>query len=170
MIDMNLTNEGDFGKKERMRNMYDNSGEKLMGLATVLCTIMMILGGLLAIVTLFLNVQAGHFLLGLFEAALVFGINALVGWVLNLTLYAFGEITNNTALIASLLREGSVSTSAPSASASKITELARKEREARAKSEPKSVADGAVTCPFCKRVFPAGTVFCGNCRAQIGTK
>ncbi len=26
-----------------------------------------------------------------------------------------------------------------------------------------------VTCPFCKRVYPKGTVYCEDCKAQIGT-
>ena len=34
---------------------------------------------------------------------------------------------------------------------------------------PKPVSN-TITCPFCKRVYPVGTIYCEDCNAQIGAK
>lgn len=38
------------------------------------------------------------------------------------------------------------------------------------KIEPRRVESNQIVCPFCKQVYPKGTIYCSRCGAQVGSR
>lgn len=77
--------------------MYENAGEKILGLANVLCIIGIIASCLCGLVLMFIN--SDLFLSGLLVAVL----GSLFSWLSSLTLAGFGELIVSTTEIRNMM-------------------------------------------------------------------
>ena len=143
--------------------MFSDYGKKVMQLASVLAAIVIILsvlGGLA------LMVAAKKILAGIF----VIIIGLALAYLGNIMMYAFGELVYNTSQI---LRNLQSPTTTEHSQDRVIHPGEKMYPNAAPTTKPvsaPSTAQDTITCPFCKKALPKGTVFCGSCGAQIGSK
>ena len=145
--------------------MYSDSGKKVMNLATILATLVVIVSvieGIVVWVTMGRVRQGG---LGFVIFLVVVALGAAIAYVSYLMMYAFGELVDNSSQILRVLSEKS------NASAESNTSPSGRMYPNAVPEQKKegSVASGMTVCPFCKKQLPKGTVFCGGCGAQIGS-
>lgn len=142
-------------------------GRKVQELASTLQTIIIVLGILEAVVVFITIGQSGSYFAGFLTGMILVASSVFLSWILKILLDAFGALVCSAARIEDVLtRTPDVGTS--SASQNRISELA-KNTVAERNATPSKSPTGNIVCPFCKKVYPAGTKFCESCNAQIGS-
>ena len=145
--------------------MYSNTGKKVMGLASVLAglaVVVTVIEGIVLWVTMGRMRQSG---IGFLVFLLVVAVGSVVAYIGYLLLYAFGELVDNSSQILQKISDIDKADSSRAQGNGKMYPNAVEIPEPSAfKAE-----NQALICPFCKREQPKGTVFCGNCGAQIGS-
>ena len=146
-----------------------------MNLANTLSILLMVIGAIIGIVVWIILMQADNGVVGFFVGAIIFGLNALFSWILYLLLYAFGELVYKTSQIEDMLRTSITSNNVNNNRASQGVSPAVGQSNVQAirSITPQTVSPKrteTITCPFCKKVYPSGTIYCKDCNAQIGSK
>ena len=146
--------------------MNSSSGGKVMNLASILAAVTAILAiieGIAVWVTMGRMHMGGA---GVVIFLVIVGVGAVIAYVCYLMLYAFGELVDNSAKILHRLNNIETTGGTQTDSGGRMYPNAVEPPKPVAQSIPQ----GQIQCPFCKKVQPAGTVFCGGCGAHIGSR
>ena len=154
-------------KLEKILNLFENPGEKIMLLAKISACLLVIAGFVVGLV-LAIEIEDAAFFLLIFPGSVI--IAALSG----LSLYAFGALVEsseanerNTREILLMLRREKAgdSVSAPSAPAAP-----KKEEKTRKPVAPIALENGFEQCPACQTVQYAGRKICSVCSSPFVRK
>ena len=150
--------------------MYKDPGQKVMTLATVFAVILGIIAIIEGIVIWVGMAKVRQGGLGFLLFIVVAAVGCVIAYISYIMLYAFGELVDNTSQILKKMPDSSMFQAQ-----SGIDKIHRPGERMYPNAVPeKPTATPApekntVTCPFCKKESPKGTVFCGGCGAKIGT-
>ena len=139
----------------------NNRGETLITFAAITAAIQ-IIGGVIIAIAIFIGMRLlGRTGLGAFLALLIIAGSVFLAIKEYLLLFCVGETYTKTQKFLTLMTE--LQSAKP-----KSGEKAPSIFSAPGKAAPAPRTN--VTCPFCKTVYPLGTVYCEKCDAQIGAK
>ena len=155
--------------------MYQNSGEKIKGLAKVIAAVSVIVSVILGIFTWITIAWAGSGLLGLFTGLFYVGLGCVLAWILYVLLSGFGDLVSNSYQILLVVRKDAHASNNETPGIMERVRPMHIETKPYQGNETSAVRantyigpDGSIRCSNCDAKQQKDRVFCNKCGISFG--